>query len=107
MELKKFILYLIEWLTPSCTAAYIVLSDKIHWGTYIFWRYSINIPSYILASLAGAAIFYYLNKYIFKAEDVGIEVTINGISCTLNRGDKVTIDKYITVKINQEVLNGK
>lgn len=79
MELKKFILYLLEWLTPSCTAVYIVLTDKISWGTYILWGYSVNIPSYIIASLTGAAIFYYLNKYIFKKKDESIEITINGM----------------------------
>jgi hypothetical protein len=91
MELKKFILYIIEWLTPSCTAAYIILTDKISWGTYIIWGYPVNIPSYIIASLAGAAVFYYLNKYIFKSSGELFGITINGIPITVYPQDEITI----------------
>jgi len=103
MKLKKFILYLMEWLTPSCTAAYIVLTDKIQWGTYMFWGYAVNIPSYILASLAGAAIFYYLNKYIFKSDVKEVIVTVDGSTYTMRDGDNIRAVNNIVIVKHKEV----
>jgi len=57
MNLKKIIIYLVEWLTPSSTAVYILMHE--------YWGYSL-LPSYFVACITGAIIFYPVNKYIFK-----------------------------------------
>jgi len=78
MNLKKIILYLLEWFIPSSTAVYIVTSVHFTWGTYLFWGYPLNLPAYAIASLVGAIIYYPLNKYVFKNNCESIKIKING-----------------------------
>lgn len=57
---------------------YIVAATKFSWGTYVFWGYPMNLPAYGLACIAGAVIYYPLNKYVFGKKCNEIEITING-----------------------------
>jgi hypothetical protein len=98
MNIKKIILYLLEWLLPSCTVFYLIISKYIIMGTYNIFGLSLNVPSYILASLLGAGMFYYLNKYIFRSEHKEINITINGSPHIVHEGDTIII---------QEASNGK
>ena len=92
MDIKKTIIYMIEWILPSSTAIYIIVSQKILWGTLYFWGYGMNIPSYLIACTVGAIIFYPVNKYIFKHDRVLI--IIDGKKIEIKNGDKfITIQK--------------
>ncbi len=91
MNLKKTILYLLEWFIPSSTAVYIIAATKFTWGTYLFWGYPMNIPAYIIACFVGAIIYYPLNKYVFKNKCEPINIIINGKMMTVYPLDKIEI----------------
>lgn len=92
MKLKKVIMYLLEWLIPSSTAVYIILATKFDWGTYFFWGYPMNMPAYVIACITGALLYYNVNKYIFKTSCDPIEITVNGISLEVLKGDVIKAD---------------
>ena len=55
----KTVLYIFEWMIPSSTAVFIYLNNYL----------SVEmLPAYLIASMAGAIIYYPVNKYIFKKE---------------------------------------
>ncbi len=90
MNIKKVIMYLLEWLIPSSTAVYIVLATKFIWGTYLFWGYAMNVPAYIIACIAGAIIYYPINKYIFK-NCQSMNIKINGKDYKVKEGMELDI----------------
>lgn len=91
MNIKKMILYLLEWFIPSSTAVYIVAAAEFTWGTYLFWGYPMNIPAYIIACITGAIIYYPLNKYVFKNKCEEIPIDINGRKIMIRPYDKINI----------------
>jgi len=98
MNLKKTIMYLLEWLLPSSTAVYIIASTNFTWGTYLFWGYPMNLPAYIIACIAGALIFFPVNKYIFKNKCDAVEIKINGNIFRVNNHDEFMVDEDMTVE---------
>ena len=91
MNYKKTIIYLLEWLTPSSTAVYIVMSQKFLWGTYYFWGYGMNLPAYIIACISGAILFYPINKYIFKTGCHPIKIKVNGKQFEVLEGTELQV----------------
>ncbi len=93
MNIKKIIIYLLEWLLPSSTAIYIVASINITWGVLYFWGYPMNIPAYLIACISGAIIYYPINKYVFKNGCSSIQIQINGKPITVEEGEKVWVGR--------------
>ncbi len=91
MNIKKTIIYLIEWLLPSCTAIYIIMSQQFTWGTYYFWGYGVNLPAYMIACILGAIIFYPINKYIFKHNYNLITIKVNGKTFKVKDGIEIEV----------------
>ena len=87
MNIKKILIYLAEWLIPSSTAIYIIAAANFTWGTYLFWGYAMNIPAYLIACMAGACIYYPVNRYIFKNRCEAIDIIVNTKHLTVNNGD--------------------
>ncbi len=91
MNLKKILMYLLEWFIPSSTAVYIVAATKFTWGTYLFWGYAMNLPAYTIACIAGALLYYPINKYIFKNKCESVNITINGNTYMVDSGDEFDV----------------
>jgi len=89
MNIKNIIIYLLEWLIPSSTLVYIVASVNILWGNITVYDYTLNLPAYLIACVAGAIIFYPVNKYIFKHECKTITITVNGVKQIVKEGDEI------------------
>lgn len=87
MNAKRIIFYLLEWLIPSSTAVYIILTAEFTWGTYLFWGYAMNVPAYIIACMVGAIIYYPINKYIFK-NCQSMNIKINGKDYKVKEGSE-------------------
>ena len=91
MNIKKTIMYLLEWIIPSSTVVYIVMATKFTWGTFVFWGYSMNIPAYLIACFVGAVIYYPLNKYIFKTGCHPVKIKVNGIPFEVLEGTELKV----------------
>ncbi len=91
MNIKKTIMYLLEWLVPSSTAIYIIMAQQFAWGTYYFWGYGMNLPAYVVACISGAIIFYPINKYIFKHDCSTITIKINGKDFHVKEGMAIEV----------------
>lgn len=107
MNVKRILMYLLEWIIPSSTAVYIVASTQFTYGTYYFWGYPLNLPAYFIACMAGAIIYYPVNKYIFKNKCEPICITVNGEIVEVKKGkeyytDGFNYDKFTEIKDNHE-----
>jgi len=103
MQIKKTIIYLLEWLLPSSTAVYIIVSQHIGWGVMYFWDYPMNIPAYLIACISGAILYYPINKYVFKNGCDPIEIYINDEPISVEKGDNIQV-AFKTISEDKETI---